>query len=137
MFYGKQFAGKSSILQLFCKTVWTFETRYIRDTSYESLHKHEILHWYSSISYIMASMQILILYFTVVIYLYWVLNIKSLFQTEHPFFDIISIRVFEWLIQNCRRARHVFPLDHSLAVYNTCKQRAQARAVAKGTWNCY
>jgi hypothetical protein len=65
-------------------------------------------------------------------YLYSVLDIKSFLKHVQPFFDIylyfsekLTLREFEWLVQSCRRASHVFPLGHPRAVCNTRWRRAQ------------
>lgn len=124
---------------LFCNyseiILWTFETRYIRSIFFEDLHTyHEILHCYSLDS-LYCDFYTDINFIFHHSYLYWVLTIKSLFQTEQTFLwyyfyfsDKLTITELEWLVQNCRSARHIFPLGHSVAVYNSCKQRAQAWA---------
>lgn len=131
---------------LFCNyseiILWTFETKCIRSISYEVLHKyHDILHCYSSDS-LHHGFHMNINFIFHYSYLHWVLNIKSLFQAEYfwyyfEFSDKLTTREFEWLPQNCRRAGHVFPRGYSLAVYNSCKQRAQAWAGEKSTWTWY
>lgn len=120
----------------------TFETKYVRSISYEGLHKHhDILRCYSSDS-LYHGFHVNINFIFHYSYLFSVLNIKSLFQAEYfwyyfKFSDKMTIREFEWLAPNCRRARHVLPWCYSLTVYNSCKKRVQAWAGEKSTWTCY